>query len=73
MLILLKITKYQDRGFILSKTVKTTFCVISSKFNPTYNRPFGVTPGIGYACSICAILMKLWEIKQLVNYLSFVT
>ena len=41
--------------------------------NSTYYVPFGATPDmgggynvpIGYACSICAILMKLWEIKQL--------
>ena len=43
-------------------------------FNPTYYRPFGATsdiggaqctPPISYACSTCAIVMKLSEIKQL--------
>jgi len=42
-------------------------------FDPTYYRPFGATPHIGgynltpisYACSICALLLKLLEIKQL--------
>ena len=43
-------------------------------FNPTYYGPFGATPDIrgghnvppiSYACSTCAIVMKLWEIKQL--------
>ena len=45
--------------------------------NPTYYGPFGETPDIGggehnvppisYACSTCAILMKLSEIMQLVK------
>ena len=42
--------------------------------NPTYYGPFGATPDIegghnvppiSYACSTCAILMKLSEVKQL--------
>ena len=31
--------------------------------NPTYYGPFGANPDISYACSICAILMKLSKIK----------
>ena len=46
----------------------------SRQFNPTYYGPFRATPDkwdrhnlppISYACSTCAILMKLSEIKLL--------
>ena len=54
--------------------VGTTYMQQKVILNPTYYRPFGATsdiggaqctPPISYACSTCAIVMKLSEIKQL--------
>ena len=61
---------------MLSKITESKFIAnqASANINPTYYRPFGATsdiggaqctPPISYACSTCAIVMKLSEIKQL--------